>query len=106
MNENGMIIETGKDNLKAMIWGWGTIAIIVGIVVIGCTVAAQVGLALTLIGGGFGFALASVGVGEGVRRYQIGKAATIQAQAELVEAQAMRIEATAQVRYLPHNDST
>jgi len=53
--------------------------------------SAQLGLAITLVGGGFGLALVAVGVGEGIRRALLGRAAEKAALAQLTEAKAQLV---------------
>ncbi len=72
--------------------------------IIGVTVAAQVGLAVTFVGAGFGFGLMATGIGEGVRRALIGKAAIDAARAQIIDSKARMIEARTPLRLARHND--
>lgn len=75
----GIQIETGEGNIKTVVFGWGAVAIGIGIAVASIVLSTWLGWAFTIISAGLGIGLAAVGVGEGVRRARIGKAAEIAA---------------------------
>ena len=85
--KQGLVVETGEGNVKAMVWGWGAVILGIGITVSAILLSASIGLALTILSSCTGFALICVGAGEGVKRILEGHAAEIEARAQLEEAQ-------------------
>jgi hypothetical protein len=75
----GIQIETGDGQLRTIVFGWGAVALGIGIAVAAVVLSAWLGWAFTIISAGLGVGLAAVGVGEGVRRARIGDAARIAA---------------------------
>ena len=81
--DSGVVIQTDDGGLKTMVWGWVAVILGIGITVSSIILSASLGLALTILSGCFGAALICVGVGEGVRRARLGRAAEIAAKAQL-----------------------
>ena len=82
----GIRVETDDGSVKTVVFGWGAVALGVGVAVAAIVLSAWLGWALTIIGTGLGIGLAAVGIGEGVKRARIGDAARIQAaRGELAE---------------------
>ena len=75
----GIQIETGEGKVRTLIFGWGAVALGIGVAVAAVVLSAWLGWALTILSGCTGVALICVGAGEGVKRARIGDAARIQA---------------------------
>ena len=76
----GIQIETGDGQVKTLVFGWGAVALGVGLAVASVVLSVWLGWASIAVGTGLGIALACVGAGEGVKRARQGRAAEIAAQ--------------------------
>ena len=85
--KQGLVVETGEGNVKAMVWGWGAVILSVGVTVTAIILSSYIGVALSILAGSLGVALICVGAGEGVRRARLGRAAEIAARAQLEASQ-------------------
>ena len=85
-NREGIVVETNEGNVKTIVFGWGAVALGIGVAVSAILLSNYLGWALTVVGMGMGIGLASVGVGEGVKRARQGDAAKIEAKARMIEA--------------------
>ena len=79
MGQQGISIETGEGQVRTLIFGWGAVAIGIGVAVAAIVLSAWLGWALTILSACTGVALICVGAGEGVKRARIGRAAEIAA---------------------------
>ena len=79
MGQQGIQIETGDGGIRTIVFGWGAVAIGIGIAVASIVLSAWLGWAFTIISAGLGVGLAAVGVGEGIKRARQGRAAEIAA---------------------------
>ena len=84
---NGLVVETGEGSIKTIVFGWGAVALGVGIAIAAVVLSAWLGWALTILSAGTGAAIFCVGVGEGVRRARLGRAAEIAAREQLQASQ-------------------
>ena len=80
MGQQGIQIETGEGGLRTIVFGWGAVALGIGVAVAAVVLSTWLGWAFTIIGTGLGIGLAAVGIGEGVKRARIGRAAEIAAE--------------------------
>ena len=76
----GIRVETDDGTTKTIIFGWGAVALGIGIAVAAVVMAAWLGWALVCVGVGTGIALIAVGIGEGIKRARQGQATIEQAQ--------------------------
>ena len=75
----GIEIQTDDGNVKTVVFGWGAVALGVGLAVASVVLSVWLGWASIAVGTGLGIALACIGVGEGVKRARQGRAAEIAA---------------------------
>lgn len=80
----GIQIETGDGNIKTVVFGWGAVALGIGIAVSSIILSSWLGVALTILASCLGASLVCVGIGEGIRRARYGRAVEIAASRGLL----------------------
>ena len=75
----GIEIQTDDGSIKTVVFGWGAVALGVGLAVASVVLSVWLGWSVLAVGVGLGIGLACIGAGEGVKRARQGRAAEIAA---------------------------